>query len=82
MSDVYAEKKRPLPLSLLKLMRPKQWVKNGFLFAALLFSGNLFNIDLFVLCVIGCILFSLTASCVYIINDIGETWNQRCELPC
>ena len=77
MSDVYAEKKRPLPLSLLKLMRPKQWVKNGFLFAALLFSGNLFNIDLFVLCVIGCILFSLTASCVYIINDIGDREKDR-----
>ena len=77
MSDVYTEKKRPLPLSLLKLMRPKQWVKNGFLFAALLFSGNLFNIDLFVLCVIGCILFSLTASCVYIINDIGDREKDR-----
>ena len=77
MSDVYTEKKRPLLLSLLKLMRPKQWVKNGFLFAALLFSGNLFNIDLFVLCVIGCILFSLTASCVYIINDIGDREKDR-----
>lgn len=77
MSDVYTEKKRPLPLSLLKLMRPKQWVKNGFLFAALLFSGNLFNIDLFALCVIGCILFSLTASCVYIINDIGDREKDR-----
>ena len=77
MSDVYTEKKRPLPLSLLKLMRPKQWVKNGFLFATLLFSGNLFNIDLFALCVIGCILFSLTASCVYIINDIGDREKDR-----
>ena len=77
MSDVHTETKRPLPLSLLKLMRPKQWVKNGFLFAALLFSGNLFNVDLFVLCVIGCILFSLTASCVYIINDIGDREKDR-----
>lgn len=71
---------------LLKLMRPKQWVKNGFIFAALLFSGNLFHIDLLVLCIIGCILFSLMASCVYIVNDIGDREKdkihpKKCKRP-
>lgn len=69
--------KRFSPRALLKLMRPKQWVKNGFIFAALIFSGSLFNIDLFLLCIIGFILFSLTASCVYIINDICDREKDR-----
>jgi hypothetical protein len=32
-----------LPVALLKAMRPQQWTKNILLFAALLFSQNLFH---------------------------------------
>ena len=78
MSDaVSLQKKTSLPKSLLKLMRPKQWIKNFFLFAALIFSGNLFNIDPLLLTIAGFILFSLTASCVYIINDICDREKDR-----
>ena len=32
--------RRPLPLSLLKAMRPKQWIKNLLLFAGFVFTLN------------------------------------------
>lgn len=69
--------KKIQPRALLKLMRPKQWVKNAFLFAALIFSGGLFNKELFILSLIGFVLFSLTASSVYIINDICDREKDR-----
>ena len=53
-------------------MRPQQWIKNLFLFAALIFSGHLRNISDALLTVQGFILFSLAASAVYIFNDIAD----------
>ncbi|HJJ28800.1 MAG TPA: decaprenyl-phosphate phosphoribosyltransferase [Methanocorpusculum sp.] len=72
-----AAKNTPLFLSLVKLMRPKQWVKQIFFFAALLFSGNLLHIDLLALTILGCILFSLTSSSVYVLNDICDREKDR-----
>ena len=46
-------------------------------FAPLLFSGSLFDPDLFLLCCVGCVLFSLAASCVYILNDIVDREKDR-----
>lgn len=66
-----------LPKNLLRLMRPKQWVKNGFLFAPLLFAGSLFDPALFLLCCAGCILFCLAASSVYILNDLVDREKDR-----
>lgn len=51
-------------------MRPKQWVKNVFLFPALVFSKNFNNIDSVIACLIGFLLFCLASSSVYIVNDI------------
>ena len=72
MSNLVSATKQSLPRSLLKLMRPKQWVKNGFVFAPLLFVGGLFDIKLFTLAFCGAVLFSLAASAVYILNDIVD----------
>ncbi len=53
-------------------MRPQQWIKNLFLFAALIFSENLFNsYDIF-LTVVGFFVFSFTASGIYLFNDITD----------
>jgi 4-hydroxybenzoate polyprenyltransferase len=51
-------------------MRPGQWVKNLFIFAGLIFSGNLFHPEVLIRVSNGFILFSLVASSIYIFNDI------------
>lgn len=53
-------------------MRIQQWIKNLFIFAALIFSANLFNFRDLALTVLGFILFSFSASGIYIINDIAD----------
>ena len=58
-------------------MRPKQWVKNVFIFTGLIFSRNLFHIDLLVRVSAGFILFSLAASSVYIFNDIRDVEKDK-----
>lgn len=51
-------------------MRPQQWIKNFFIFAALLFSGHLFESFFFIQTLIGFFFFSLVASSVYVFNDV------------
>jgi 4-hydroxybenzoate polyprenyltransferase len=51
-------------------MRIQQWIKNLFIFAALIFSGNLFFLTDLYLTISGFILFSLVSSGVYLFNDI------------
>ena len=58
-------------------MRIQQWIKNFFIFAALIFSGNLFILKDFLLTTAGFILFSLLASGVYIFNDIIDIEHDR-----
>jgi 4-hydroxybenzoate polyprenyltransferase len=52
--------------------RPWEWTKNAFVFAALLFSNNLFNPDLAVRSVLAFLLYCLAASGVYLVNDIWD----------
>jgi len=62
---------------ILSSMRIQQWIKNFFIFAALIFSGNLFILKDFLLTTAGFILFSLLASGVYIFNDIIDIEHDR-----
>lgn len=70
----------------LKLIRVEQWVKNLFVFVPLFFSGNITNIDLFLKSIFAFIVFSLTASSVYIINDYMDIDSdkkhpEKCNRP-
>lgn len=58
-------------------LRPKQWIKNGALFAPLLFSQNLFNGPLLIKTLEAFGLFSLLAGSVYIINDLKDLKEDR-----
>ena len=64
-------------ISLLKTARPRQWVKNFSLAAALLFSGKLFYLPSFLTIVGAIIIFSILASSVYFINDIVDISRDR-----
>lgn len=62
---------------LLKTLRPKQWTKNIFIFAALLFDGKLFQIGPLFRTIAGFILFCLLSSTIYIINDLVDIEKDR-----
>lgn len=56
----------------IKLMRPKHYIKNFLIFFPVVFSGNLFDYNYLVSVSLGFIAFCLSASIVYIINDIKD----------
>ena len=51
-------------------MRPEQWIKNFFVFTALLFSKNLLNLPKDIQAIIGFSLFCMITGCTYLINDL------------
>ena len=63
--------------NLLKTMRPKQWPKNVFIFTALVFDEKLFTPFLLLKTVAAFILFCLTSSAVYLINDVADIEKDR-----
>ena len=63
--------------ALLKTMRPKQWAKNIFIFAPLVFDRKLTNLDAVLHTIVGALIFSLISSVVYIINDIADVEADR-----
>jgi 4-hydroxybenzoate polyprenyltransferase len=63
--------------SYLRLLRPHQWVKNGLLFAPLIFGGKLLSRADFLQAILGFFAFSFVASCVYVVNDIADIDHDR-----
>lgn len=63
--------------SILKLVRPRQWVKNLAIFAAVLFSGQLFNSEATKPVILGFFVFCGISSASYIINDILDIGKDK-----
>lgn len=57
---------------LLKTMRLRQWPKNVFVYAGLVFDGQLIALDSLVIVSYAFILFCLASSLIYIINDLTD----------
>jgi len=62
---------------LLKSMRPKQWTKNVFVWAALIFDQKLFQRDYFLSTLAAFAIFCLISSAVYLINDLVDIENDK-----
>ncbi|MEJ7627740.1 MAG: decaprenyl-phosphate phosphoribosyltransferase [Ferruginibacter sp.] len=61
----------------IKLIRPKDWAKNMFIFIPVFFAGQILNVDLLVELMGGFLCFSLVASSIYIINDYRDIEEDR-----
>lgn len=66
-----------LPSEIIKIARPVHWVKNFALFAAIIFSGNLFSKFLLNQLVIAFFSFSFATSASYIFNDVLDVKSDR-----
>ena len=70
----------------MKLIRIKHYTKNLLIFLPIIFSRNLLEVDLLTNVIFGFVLFCLTASIVYIFNDIKDIESdklhpQKCKRP-
>jgi decaprenyl-phosphate phosphoribosyltransferase len=64
-------------IALITLMRPKQWIKNGFVLAPLLFTGSFLDLVAFKHALIAALLFCIASSATYIVNDIQDIARDR-----
>jgi 4-hydroxybenzoate polyprenyltransferase len=62
---------------LMRLSRPRQWVKNGFVFAPLLFSGYFVELQHIKEALVAFVLFCVASSAIYIVNDIRDVEHDR-----
>ena len=62
---------------LLITMRPKQWTKNLFIFAALLFDLKLFDLAYVSKTILAFILFCILSGSVYLVNDLADLQKDR-----
>ena len=63
--------------ALFRTMRPRQWPKNVFIFAALVFDKQLLIVDSFLRTLGGFGLFCLISSAVYVFNDLADLEADR-----
>ena len=64
-------------LGAIKLLRPKQWIKNGFVLAPLVFAGEFLDPFRLYHALLATALFCVASSIVYIINDIQDIERDR-----
>jgi 4-hydroxybenzoate polyprenyltransferase len=62
---------------LLITARPRQWPKNVFVFAALVFVGELTDLNLFARTTAAFVLFCAISSAVYFVNDLADIEKDR-----
>lgn len=62
----------PLPLDLFLSLRPAQWTKNLFVFAALVFSQRLTDADAVAKAVFAFLVFCALSGAVYLVNDVFD----------
>jgi len=66
-----------LIVELLRAMRPKQWTKNGVVFAALVFDAKLTTPSYLLRTLLGFVIFCFISGVVYVINDLVDIQKDR-----
>lgn len=64
-------------LAVIAIIRPKQWIKNAFVFVPIFFGGSLLDTGGIIAALVTFAAFSLTASSVYCFNDIIDAEADR-----
>lgn len=64
-------------LGLLKLLRPRQWIKNAFVLAPLVFTGLFTDGSARVLSLLAAALFCAASSAAYVVNDLFDRERDR-----
>ena len=62
---------------LFKLIRPKQWIKNGFVLAPLVFTGEFMREASLKQALLAALLFCVASSATYIVNDLKDIEGDR-----
>jgi len=60
-----------------KLVRPRQWIKNSFVLAPLVFAGEFANRHAIGQALLAMVLFCVASSAVYIVNDVRDIDRDR-----
>src|SRR3954468_13945041 len=68
---------RATPLLLLEAMRPKQWIKNAFVFAGLAFAGKVTDPGSVAISVGVFAAFCLASGATYLLNDVRDAEADR-----
>ena len=76
-APTHAPDRRSMPLLVLETMRPKQWIKNLFVFAGLLFSGMATEADAIAKAVTVFVAFCLASGATYLVNDAADAEADR-----
>lgn len=63
--------------AMIQLMRPKQWIKNAFVLAALMFSVKFTDPIALWLSLLGVLCFCMVSSLIYILNDVIDCEKDR-----
>lgn len=66
-------------LGLWKLVRPRQWIKNSFVLAPLVFAGEFTNLHAIGQALIAMVMFCVASSAAYIVNDVRDIDRDRCH---
>jgi len=66
------QRTRPLLLNLLVSLRPEQWTKNLFVFAALVFAQRLTDLDAAARAAAAFVIFCALSGAVYLVNDVFD----------
>jgi 4-hydroxybenzoate polyprenyltransferase len=66
-----------LPLLVLEGMRPRQWSKNAFVFAGIVFAGKVLHPDALLHAAIAFVAFCLVSGATYLFNDVRDMDTDR-----